>query len=62
MIAVVKIVSPTYMQNHVKRPCRRCDVRDVTQPSTPSPAYVTHRHNIVNPSPPRRVTSFMDNP
>jgi len=31
--------------------CRRCDVRDVTQPFTPS-SYVTHRHDIVNSPPP----------
>jgi len=33
------------------RPCRRCDVRDVTKPFNPPPPYVTHRHDIVNPSP-----------
>jgi len=40
------------MQNHVKRPCRKCDVRDVTQPLTLPSAYVTYRHNIVNPTRP----------
>jgi len=35
----------------VKLPCRRCDVREFTQPLTLHPSYVTHRHNIVNPLP-----------
>jgi len=39
------------IHDSLARPCRRCDVRDVTQPFTPCP-YVTHRPNIVNPPPP----------
>jgi len=43
------------------RPCHKCDVREVRY-LLPPPSYIRHCHDIVNPLPSWRVTSFMDDP